>query len=247
MTNPAVQTLLDHRTIREFDPAGLEEETVQTIFDVAMRTSTSRGFQHAALIRVKDQDKRDAIAEIANQAYIARAPELIIAIVDARRSVRILEEKGLDPTPATSIDVFREGYTDAVLMVQNMTAAAEIMGLGATHLGSVYNHYGKLIEILELPKYTFPVLGLIVGKPAQEPQLKPRMPKELRVMTDVYTEPESWLEALEDYDAEMTHYYDTRTINQRSDTYTNQIVSKVGVAPERLKMHEYMRSQGFTF
>src|SRR5699024_5190710 len=34
----------------------------------------------------------------------------------------------------------------------------------------------KIIEVLNLPKMTFPVLGLQIGIPDQEPQLKPRLP-----------------------------------------------------------------------
>ena len=40
-------------------------------------------------------------------------------------------------------------------------------------------------------------------------------------MTDTYTAPESWCEALADYDREMNHYYDTRKLNQREDCFTD--------------------------
>ena len=43
------------------------------------------------------------------------------------------------------------------------------------------------MQALELPKLTFPVLGLLVGHPDQEPGQKPRMP--LSVMTAENTYP----------------------------------------------------------
>ena len=46
------------------------------------------------------------------------------------------------------------------------------MGLGGVILGSVKNDPIELIRVLDLPKMTFPLLGLQVGIPDQDPQLK---------------------------------------------------------------------------
>lgn len=242
--NTTIETQLAHRSIREFTAEQIPEQTMDTLFEVAMRTSTSRGLQHAALIRVKDQAKREELASIGKQPYIARAPELIVGIVDARRSVRIREEQGLDPAPAASAAVFREGFTDAVLMIQSMSVAAESLGLGVTHLGSILNDYGRLIEELALPRYTFPALGMMLGYPAQSPQLKPRIPARLRVMTDVYREPDSWMDALHDYDAEMHTYYDLREANRRVDAFTTQ-VARIAMPGPSVNFFRYVEGQGF--
>ncbi|WP_216395644.1 NADPH-dependent oxidoreductase [Arcanobacterium phocae] len=240
-----IETQLSHRSIREFTDREVAADTLATLFEVAMRTSTSRGFQHAGLIRIRDSKIKEALACIGNQPYIARAPELIVAVADTRRSVRILEEKGADPTPAKSMDAFREGFTDAVLMLQNMSVAAESMGLGATLLGSILNNIPELIKTLKLPQFTFPVLGIMLGYPAQEPQLKPRIPARLRVMEDVYQEPDSWIDTLTGYDKQMTTYYDTRDMNQRSDTFTDQVVRKLHTTPVKDAFFEYVIAQGF--
>lgn len=64
--------------------------------------------------------------------------------------------------------------------MQNTVNATESMGLGAVILGSILNDAAQLIELLQLPKLTFPVLGLEVGYPDQEPQLKPRLLRHAR-------------------------------------------------------------------
>ena len=46
------------------------------------------------------------------------------------------------------------------MAAQNMITAAESMGLGVVPLGSIKNEPQKIIEVLNLPKMTFPVLGL---------------------------------------------------------------------------------------
>ena len=34
--------------------------------------------------------------------------------------------------------------------------------------------------LLNLPEYTYPVLGLAIGKPDQDPDVKPRMPRTMQ-------------------------------------------------------------------
>lgn len=243
--NETIRTQLAHRTIREFTGEPIPEETMETLFEVAMRTSTSRGFQQSVFIRVKDQAKRDELARLGNQQYIARAPELLVGVADVRRAIRILAERGEPTEGAANMMAFREAFTDTLLMIQNVSVAAESLGLGVTHLGSVLNDYAAAIELLELPKFTFPVLGMILGYPKQSPQLKPRMDKKFRVCTDVYQEPESWTEALAVYDEEMRTYYDLRDANRRVDRFTDQIVQKFMENYEQRNPMPHIQAQGF--
>ncbi|WP_278971946.1 nitroreductase family protein [Mobiluncus mulieris] len=52
--NETVETLLSHRTIRKFENKPVPEDLMHTLFEVAMRTATSRATQNASIIRVKD-------------------------------------------------------------------------------------------------------------------------------------------------------------------------------------------------
>lgn len=244
--NETIDVQLEHRTIREFKSDPIPEDTFQTLMDVAMHTPTSRGIQSASIIRIKDQGKREKLAEIGGQEYVARAPEYLLFIADLARGAAILEEMGLYPQSAATIDTFQEAFTDAVLMVQNVVVAAESLGLGANILGNILNEPKGVIEAIGLPPYTFPVLGLTLGYPGEEPQSKPRMPKEFRVMTDTYVRPDSYLEALKDYDAQMCEYYDLRNKGRREDKFTNQIFQKLGkVRNRRASILDDIESQGF--
>lgn len=243
--NQTIETMLAHRSIREFTDEAVSPEDLQLILDATMHTATSRFLHHADLIWVKDKVKKAELAKVANQAYIADATELFIAIVDTRRNARILQERSLDDSAAASPTAFREGFTDAILLTQTLAIAAESLGYGSTLLGSVLNDYGKTIEILGLPKYTFPALGVMIGKPAVQPQLKPRIPANLRIMVDTYQEPDSWSEALRDFDQEIQTYYDTRTINRREDAFTTQVAAKLGSYPEKSEFFTAAAAQGF--
>ncbi|HZK32618.1 MAG TPA: NADPH-dependent oxidoreductase [Corynebacterium sp.] len=244
--NPTIRTQLDHRTIREFTDQPVDKQTLATLFEVAMRTSTSRGLQNASIIHVTDQELKNRLAEIGNQEYVRRAPVYLLFIVDGRRAAGVLAEAGRPVEPAGSTKVFVEGFTDACLMAQNVTVAAQALGLGTNHLGNIHNDDAAVIDLLGLPKYTFPVLGMTLGHPNQEPQLKPRMSASLRIFENTYREPESWTEALRDYDAEMTTYYDLRKENQREDSFTNQIFTKLAPGgPNDSATPDIARAQGF--
>lgn len=110
------------------------------------------------------------------------------------------------------------------LAVQNFVNAAESMGLGAVILGSINNEPKELVKILNLPKMTYPVLGVQVGVPDQEPQLKPRLPLEFISFENEYPHDFS-IENLASYDEVVQTYYDLRDANKRIDSFTNQIGS----------------------
>lgn len=244
--NETIKSQLAHRTIREFTNQAVSDSVMHTLFEVAMRTPTSRGMQNASIIWVKDSEKKHTLAQINAQEYVARAPIYLLFVADLSRTAAVLEESGLNAAGAHTMDVYTEAFTDACLMVQNVVVAAESLGLGATILGGLLSDPGAVIDLLDLPQLTFPVLGLMLGYPNQHPQLKPRMAQELRVMVDHYERPDSWNEALADYDVLMRTYYDLRTADRREDTFTEQIRQKYGaVRPQHERLIQQLARQGF--
>ena len=104
----------------------------------------------------------------------------------------------------------------------------------------------RIIDLLGLPEYTFPAVGLAVGWPNQEPQLKPRLPKEVMHMENQYQALENPLKDIEAYDEEITGYYDTRDLNNRVDRFSKQVADKMEtLPPKRLALLEVIQQQGF--
>ncbi|MCF2706555.1 nitroreductase family protein [Arcanobacterium haemolyticum] len=246
MANETIQTQLSHRTIRAYSDEPVSAEDFSQIIAAARATASSRILQHASIIHVTDPELKVELSKIAAQDYLADVPELLVFIVDTHRSQRILDELGSNGHGARTIDAFTEGFTDACLMAQNSVLAAESLGLGTTFFGSILNNVPEVIRLLNLPELTFPVLGVAFGHPAQQPQLKPRMSMDLRLMENSYEEPASWLETLSDYDDEMTTYYDLREANRRVDSFTHQTrVRMENPNPLRGKYVQFIREQGW--
>lgn len=245
--NETIRVQLDHRTIREFTKEPVPAEIREQIMAAARQTASSTGLQSSSVIRITDPSLKQELARVCDQDYVARAPELWIFIVDTRRNQEILKEAGGHAEGAANMDKFFQGFTDACLMAQNVTTAVESLGLGAVYLGSILNDPVRTIELLKLPRLTFPVVGVAFGHPDQKPQLKPRMAMDLRVFENGYKVYDGeYLERLKDYDEEMTTYYDLRESNRRSDSFTRQVVTKYAVGnPKRMAMMKHIRNQGF--
>lgn len=220
--NQTIDKQLNHRSIRAFKDQPLTKEELQTLYQVASRTSTSNFLQQFSIIHVTDPAVRQAIRKISKQDYVGGNGDLLIFVVDLYRNHQIRQQSGLDDGRLHTTDVFEQAVEDTDLAVQNVLVAAESMGLGGVILGSVKNDPAKLIQVLKLPKLTMPWLGLQVGHPDQEPQLKPRLPLNLVAFEDHY--PQDFpLADFKDYDSHVTQYYDLRDANKRIDSFTNQI------------------------
>ncbi|SNR87364.1 hypothetical protein SAMN05446037_1001157 [Anaerovirgula multivorans] len=244
--NEMIQRQLQHRTIREFKDISISREVFDTLMEIARRTATSNGMQSYSIIRVTAPSIKKAIAEVCKQEYVGRAPELLIFMVDQFRNNNIAKEKGPTTENAADMDRFFQGFTDACLASQNVVNAAEAMDLGAVYLGSILNDPIKICEVLNLPKLTFPVVGLGIGYPNQHPQLKPRFENRLRVFENSYRIFDSYLEEIKDYDEEMTTYYDLRNANRRVDSFSDQVVTKLDTSmSNRQEILKAIRQQGF--
>ena len=242
-----IQKQLDHRTIRAWKDKEVPNEDLEVFKEVIQRTATSTGMQTYSVIRVIDEEKRKAISDISTQDYVRTAPELFIFIVDAYRNSKIAKEvEGEDFREASDMERFFQGFTDACLAAQNLTNAIEAKDMGAVFLGSVLNDIPKLIDVLELPELTFPVLGVAFGYPDQEPMLKPRMDMRLRFFEDSYKKFDDYLDEIKEYDQEMQTYYDLRQANKPLDSFSAQIVDRYkNTLPKRTMLINYMKDQGF--
>lgn len=244
--NDMIKAQLEHRTIREYTQDKVPGEIIDLLIKVAERTATSNSMQACSIIRVTDAGIKKELADVCKQEYVARMPELWIFIVDQYRNGRIAAEKDCHEDSISDMDRFFQGFSDACLMAQNVVNAAESLGLGTVYYGSILNDPARTIEILGLPKLTFPVLGLGFGYPNQEPQLKPRMDMGLRMFENKYKCFDNYSELIKEYDEIMQTYYDLRQANKRVDSFSSQVVTKLkNVNPVRQRIVNDIVGQGF--
>lgn len=244
--NDTIKTQLNHRTIRAFKNQPLTPEEVTLLVDVARHTATSNFLQGSSIISITDPTLKQAIADISKQPYVAHNGHLFVFVIDQHRNTQIATAQGRPANVQGTTDRFIASLTDAVIAAQNMVVAAESMGMGTVYLGSIFNDTERLIELLHLPDYTFPAVGLAVGWPDQEPQLKPRLPRDIIHMENHYQPLANPMEELAAYDDTITLYYDMRNMNTRVDSFTKQIGDKMESLPaKRMEILSIAKKQGF--
>lgn len=244
--NNIIKKQLEHRTIRQFKDEKVPKTIFEQLIEVGRRTASSTGIQACSIIRVTDSTIKEEIAKVCKQEYVARMPELLIFIVDQYRNSQIAKEKNCIEGGSKDMDRFFSAYTDACITAQNIVNAAETFELGTVYLGSILNDSEKICELLNLPILTYPVVGLGFGYPNEEPGLKPRMDMKLRLFENKYKTYDNYLEKIKDYDEEMQTYYDLRDVNQRRDSFIDQIVTRLShETPKRQEMLNVIKKQGF--
>lgn len=246
ISNPTIDVLMGHRSIRSFTDEPVSEDQITTLYEVARHTATCTYAQQFTIIRVTDPTIRHEIAQVTGQPYVdGPKGELFIFVVDLYRNSKIREEAGASLDCLSNTNVFFAGLYDTVLAAQSVVTAAESMGLGTVYLASIQVDPRRIIKALKLPRYTYPAFGLVVGHPNQEPQYKPRLPLSVTTGENTYPMIDSYAEQLAGYDQTVQEYYDLRDENNRIDSFTNQIQKALGTRPaETSPMLEILKEQG---
>jgi hypothetical protein len=119
------------------------------------------------------------------EQHAYNAPLKFIICVDAHRAELVAARRGWQ---ITMYDLFLLvlGIQDAALMAQNMVMAAESLGLGSCFLGAIPYQAEEIIARYKLPRRVFPMVGLVLGYPAEDPPTRPRYPLDFTLFEGQY-------------------------------------------------------------
>lgn len=244
--NETINLLMKHRTIRKFTKDKIRDEDLKMMLEASNRAPSANGLQKYSIIHVTDKNIKDKLSQIGKQSYMKDATELFIFIADLFRNAQIAKEKGENDSLFTCFEMLFQSIGDSYIACQNLVVAAESLGYGTNYFGNIFNDIDKVIEILKLPKLTFPVIALGIGIIDQNPQVKPRMNLENKVFDNSYKIYDDYLETFKEYDNIMQTYYDLRDANRRVDSYTNQVITQAKKSfIERKDILKSIEKQGF--
>lgn len=222
--NEVIRTFMNHRSIRSFKNEAIKDKDLDTIIRAAQAAPSSINGQQVSIISVKEIERKAKIAEFAGgQKWIEEAPVFLVFASDFYRAKLAAEKNGVDLGITEDIESIIVGCVDVGLAMGNAIGAAESLGLGIVPIGSVRNNPKKLIELLELPKYVYPICGLCLGYPNDRSGLKPRLPKEAVYHEEKYNSNLS--DIIDRYDEEMSKYMRERT-NGKNDRNWSQSIAQ---------------------
>ncbi|ABL88065.1 nitroreductase [Pyrobaculum islandicum DSM 4184] len=166
------------RSIRRFKRVKIPEEDVVKIMEAGRAAPTDATLHLWSAIRVVDETKRAEIARLIEQPHVEEGAEFFVFLADLYRLGELLRYRGNDIVEHR-LALFVFAAIDAALAAENMALAATALGYGSCFIGAVQNAPRELIKILNLPKLTYPLFGLVIGVPDEYPPPRPRLPLDM--------------------------------------------------------------------
>lgn len=243
LTNATIEHLLAHRSIRKFTSDPVSDATVRKLVACGQAAASSSNVQAVSVVHVTDSEAREQLAQFAGgQPYVASAGAFLVYCADLRRSQLACEAQGGEFSPGMT-EHFIIATVDVALSAQTAVVAAESMGLGICYIGGLRNKPAEVSKLLQLPDQVYPVFGLCLGTPAQDPQVKPRLPVDAVLHQNTY-QADRYQEHADAYDATLREYYRTRTGGNKDSSWSEEMRALVG-KESRPHMRDFLRGQGF--
>jgi nitroreductase len=241
--NEVHRLLRAHRSIRHFTDEPVADDVIAAIVRCATAAATSSNLQATTVIRVRNATTREAVAAIAGgQRHIVDCAAFLVFCADLARPAEACRLHGAEPTPGMT-EQFIIATVDVALAAQNAAIAAESLGLGICYIGAIRNDPQPVAELLDLPLHVYPVFGMCIGHPAQDPEVKPRLPVEVVLHEERYR-PGGDREAIDRYDERMRTYYRSRSGGNKDSCWTAEMAGLVGTE-RRPHMRRFLAERGF--
>jgi len=171
-TNPVIQTLLAHKSIRKYSDEEPSEDIIQTIIRASQQAPFA--FQAYSILLSRNRKRNPW-----------HAPLLFTICIDYYKFEQIMKKRKWQPL-MNDLALLIFGIQDAAYMAQNLVIAGRSLGLGSCFLGSAIGRTDKIAKEYKLPERVFPFVQLAMGYPAEDPPPRPRYPTEFTLFEDKY-------------------------------------------------------------
>lgn len=210
--NDTIQTMHAHRSIRRFTDEIVPREQIVEALRAGQAAATSSAVQSYSVLHITDDEKRQAIADLCGpQQKVHDCGAFFIICADNRRHIVMHERHGT--IFDQRLEAFLVSVIDATLFAQNFTLAFESMGYGTCYIGGLRNDLPAVNDILKLPEAVFPIYGLCVGNPDEQPIARPRLSPEAIMHENVYPDDDRIMRDIEEYDEVYAAYLQARGAN----------------------------------
>ncbi len=220
-----IQTIKDHRCVRDFLDKEISNEHLHEILESAHLMPTSYNSQQVSVVVVKDTATKEKIAELSgNLPYIKKAPIFLVFVTDLYKTHLACEKNNTDQIDDNNLDIIVSATFDAGLSMAGAILAAESLGLGVVPVGAIRTNLEELKNILELPKHVIPLVGLSIGYSASATIKKPRLDIESFAHFDNYKK-DNLMGYINKYDELMETYL--AKINRKQEKNWSTSISMV--------------------
>jgi FMN reductase (NADPH) len=218
--NSLIDFLNSHASIRRFTGQEITTDQERLIVATAQRSPTSSNLQAYTVIGIREQATKDRLAELSgNQSHVAESSLFLVFCADLYRLSRLNAQRDY-PFTGEYTELFIVATVDTALVASRALLAAQALNLGGVMVGSVRNDPAEVGRLLNLPRYTYAVMGMSLGYPATPASIKPRLPLDGVYCRERYTD-ERFAPAIADYDVLMDQLGYLKGREVRSTDYPN--------------------------
>jgi nitroreductase len=254
-----LRLLGSHRSIRKYKADSIDDSLLDNILNSARQAPTSSNLQAYSLIVVKDPEKKKTLSHLCgDQPWVGSCPVFIAICPDLHRLdqvCKIRDYKMVDQY----IELLIMAIVDASLVAENILVAAEGSGLGGCMIGAIRNNPADVCTLLKLPEKVFPLVGLCLGYPDQEPMIKPRLMSQAVIHHEHYGE-SNLADLIKEYDriVKATGLYDgpsrkvvspdSRAVSDDDYSWGEHIARRLASTDPRATrahMRRFLESRGF--
>ena len=171
-----MQAIHDRKSVRAYLEKPISESDQDLILTAALQAPTAGNQVLYTILQIDDQSLKDELAILCdNQAFIARAPFVLIFLADCRRWLDGYRYAGIEVREPGLGDMLL-ACEDAIIAAQNAVIAAQSLGIGSCYIGDILENKEKTTKLLNLEEYVLPITMVVFGYPTKQQQerQKPR-------------------------------------------------------------------------
>lgn len=237
------EIIKSHTSKRKYKTQEVKERDLEKILEAARLAPSSINGQQWSVIVVKDKEKKREFVQLTGgQKWIEDAPVFLVFVADYYRTAIALEKEKKEFKNMESIESTIVSSVDVGLAFSNAMNVAESMGYGIVPIGAIRNDPEKVIELLKLPEKVYPILGMCIGVPDEDPMKKPRFQREAMIHEEVYNR--DLKSEVDKYDETIENYIKERT-NGKDVKNWSKGVSKTYSIVYSPKVYDSLKKQGF--
>jgi nitroreductase len=173
-TNPVIDTMLDHRSVRKYTDEMPPDDVVESVVRAGQQAPFAAQLGSVLLKR-------------GGKGIPFKAPLLFTILVDVHRLEVVMRRRNW-PTRMNDLSLLLFGIQDACYMAQNMVVAGRSLGLGSCYIGAAPFRAQAIAKEYGLPPRVFPIVQLTMGYPAEDHPARPRYPLPFALYEERYPE-----------------------------------------------------------
>jgi len=181
-------SIIERRTIRKYKKEDIPADKLEAMLYQASRAATMGNMQLYSVVITRSEEMKEKLSPLHfNQPMVKGAPVVLTFCADFNRFTKWCELRNANAGYDNFLS-FVNAASDTLLYVQAFCSLAEAAGYGTCYLGTtLYNPKG-IIDVLQLPRLTFPIATITLGVPDEQPEQPDRLPHLAYIHEETYAD-----------------------------------------------------------